>query len=337
MNYRIAGEDGIPVFSDWSVLGRANETALRVLLCLIGRRRASASAVAEAIGCREYDAQTALAFWCGTGIVIEAEEDEPEAKRPLSGEPRLGEAAADELARRIRDRELASFIDHSQQIFGHTFNTREMNVCVQLVDELGLTPAYGLLLFTYCAEGLGKKSVHYAERMAISLVGEQIDTVELLEEYIRRRERIHSRAWKIRRDFGIGDRALTKKEQECIERWVITYGYGEDVVERAREITVAHKERGLLFYADSILRRWYEAGCRSLAEVDALLEREAKERAAQPQSKGTASRAPAVRGKTKKEERPLGNFDTDEFFQRALERSYGKQSPKPDKPQDDSH
>ena len=66
-------------------------------------------------------------------------------------------------------------------------------------------------------------------------------------------------------------------------------------------------------YTHKILAAWHEAGVRTLKEAEAKLE---SERAANAQKYQKPS--------TKKQpEKPrLGNFDTDEFFNRAVQRSY---------------
>ena len=88
-----------------------------------------------------------------------------------------------------------------------------------------------------------------------------------------------------------------------LEAWC-DYGYGIDIVRRAYDITISATNTPSPAYANAILARWNSEGLRTAQEIDARLEQEATE-------KGNA-------GTT------LGNsFDTDDFFEAALKRTYG--------------
>ena len=122
----------------------------------------------------------------------------------------------------------------------------------------------------------------------------------------------------LRRMFGIGERALTRREEDTFTRWLAEYNYSPDVIGIAYDITVNTSGKASVAYADKILVKWYTAGCRSEAEVEAFIEREKQSFTSKTPLKKDEKKTPAG----------IGSFDTDEFFQRALERSYG---PKGDK------
>ena len=103
--------------------------------------------------------------------------------------------------------------------------------------------------------------------------------------------------------FGMKSRALTTKESKLLRAWM-GFGYGIDIVRLAYERTVAATNEPSVPYANAILERWNAEGLRTLGEVQEYLsEQEAKKNGA---------------GKPE-----LGNsFDTDDFFEAALRRSY---------------
>ena len=81
-------------------------------------------------------------------------------------------------------------------------------------------------------------------------------------------------------------------------------GYGIDIIREAYELTVTATNEPSVAYANAILERWNAEGLKTLEEI-----REAQEK----QKKGNA----------KAEETKLGNsFDTDDFFEAALQRSF---------------
>ena len=113
--------------------------------------------------------------------------------------------------------------------------------------------------------------------------------------------------------FGIGSRKLTPREERAFLTWTQEYGYGEEVIGAAYDVTVSATNKASVAYTDKILAHWHEAGVRTPAEAEALLCREREEKA-------KVSR-PAPRKQQKEAER-ASSFDVGDFFQRALERSY---------------
>ena len=86
-----------------------------------------------------------------------------------------------------------------------------------------------------------------------------------------------------------------------LQKWC-EFGYGIDVVQRAYESTVGATNTPSPAYANAILERWNSEGLRTAAEIDAKLAEEAVAK-----GEGTS----------------LGNsFDTEEFFEAALQRSF---------------
>ena len=75
------------------------------------------------------------------------------------------------------------------------------------------------------------------------------------------------------------------------------------MVSRAYEMTVSATNEASVPYANAILERWNSEGIRTLEDVD---------------------KAEAKRNETSKGESGNGSFDTDDFFEAALKRSYNK-------------
>jgi DnaD/phage-associated family protein len=97
-------------------------------------------------------------------------------------------------------------------------------------------------------------------------------------------------------------RALTAKEKKCIGLWFGKFGFGEDVITKAYEMTIAGTNGDpSVPYANAILQRWFDEGLRTIEDIE----------------KAAAERAEAGGSDD-------GSFDTDDFFEAALKRSYNK-------------
>ncbi len=84
----------------------------------------------------------------------------------------------------------------------------------------------------------------------------------------------------------------------------ISFGYGIDVVKLAYELTVSATNEPSVPYANAILERWNADGLRTTEEIQAALD-------AEREKKAGAGRVDSV-----------GSFDTDDFFEAALKRSF---------------
>ena len=300
---------------------KATKKDLRALLALAAEPmarvdlEAAMPLVMARSGLKQAELEASLAFWRGTGLLLLDEADEqvqpapkPEAvaaqgdaeqTKPLVvADQGLPLYSGDELSAVLERRAgLASLIDESQRVLGKIFNTSEVRVIAGMVDYLSLDDDYILLLLSHCVR-MDKKSLRYAEKMAVSLYDEGITNAKELELRLHRIEVMASAAGKIRAMFGISSRALTTREKEMIEKWLCTMCFEDDVLQKAYEITVDSTGKASIPYANKILERWYAEGYRSLSDVEGAI----------------------AEYRRKKNE---GSFDVDDFFEAALKRTYG--------------
>lgn len=196
-------------------------------------------------------------------------------------------------------RALRLLIDEAQRIWGKVFNPYETQLLVGLSDYLRLDDEYILLLLAHCKR-MEKRSLREVERYALRLVDDGVTDSAALEEFVRRAEARRTLQGRVRTIFGLGSRAFTAKESKMLDAW-IGYGYDEEIIRRAYEITVGAINEPSLPYTNSILERWHGEGLDTLTQIDARLDAE----------------------REKKGQTPLrGSFDTDDFFEAALRRSY---------------
>ena len=307
----------------------ASTEELRVLLCLLtGTDEKDTAALAAAAGCSPARAKSALRYWEEVGVLrAEAEAWVKPPKRSDEAE----EMPAAEIAKTINELELSAFIDQCQQVVGHIFNTRELNSLTALIEEMPFSQEYLLTLVGYTRKKVKNKrfSVRYLEKVAHSMLERDCLTVEALNEYLARAERFSAEEWRLRRLFGIGERKLGSREEECFLRWTGDYLYGEEIIGIAYDITVNQTGKVSLPYIDKLLASFHAAGCRTVREVEEHLDKERAEHAARATAKRTGGK-----GKTDKtfetgagENDPSAtkgsSFRPDDYLSAALRRSYG--------------
>lgn len=304
-------------------LSDATREEFAVLLALAADPSADVEDICEQIGIDHDEFMKALSFWRGSGAVsvsLSDGEKLPSNRKPKKKEPSEADAPvpkkntesekkplsaggipvyttaqiADTLE---KDPSLRQYVENCQQIMGKMFSSGESSAIIGIVQYLGVSTDYVALLCAY-AVSHGKKSVRYVEKMALSLYDEGICKYGELESHLKRMNRAEEMQPEIRKMFGLGERALTTKEKKCIEAWC-GMDMSLDLIRKAYEITVTNTGKAAIPYCNSILESWNAAGYKTAEEIDA-----------------------AAADYKKKKNSSGGSFDTDEFFEAALRRSY---------------
>ena len=299
----------------------ADAASLRVLLWLAGDLSLAAKPrqLAKLSDCSEREVARAIDLWVSKQILTEeqdgeavaamatvkdvAQKAEKKERRILQRADTLPVYTSSELAELIEKRQgMRELVDEAQQILGKMFNPSEINILVAMVDYLSIDEDCILLLLAHCKR-IGKSNLRSIEKYAYSLVDDGITEAFALEERFRQLELLHTFEGEVRTLFGMKSRALTSKEKKMLQKWC-EFGYGIDVVQRAYDITVSATNTPSPAYANAILERWNSEGLKTAAEIDAKLAEEAI-------AKGDGT--------------SLGNsFDTDDFFEAALQRSFAQ-------------
>ena len=302
----------------------ADAVQLRVLLWLASDLSLAQKPkqLAKLADCTPAEANAALEFWTLQGVLCAdgnpersaspsetAGSKESHAKTAVSAPKKLLQRADElpnytsaELAELLEKRAgMRAMVDEAQRILGKIFNPSEINILVGMYDYMGLSEEGILLLLAHC-KNIGKANLRSIEKYAYKLVDRDITTPAALEEEFRTVEALYSFEGQVRTLFGMKARALTGREDKMLRAW-ISFGYDIEVVRRAYEMTVAATNEASLPYANAILERWHAEGLKTAEDVDrSVAEQKAKKDG---------------------QEIGLGNsFDTDDFFEAALKRSF---------------
>ena len=300
-------------------LNKASKRDIAVLMTLAADPAArldlsaAVQSAAKALLLSEAEVETSLAFWRGTGVIATEEGEAPvavNATAPKESAPApkvisdrgMPVYSTEELGGVLeRQQGLADLIDACQQTFGKIFNPGEVSIIAGMVDYLGFDGEFVLLLLSHCVR-MEKKSLRYAEKMALSLHDEGVTDVQVLEERLHRIEVMASAVGQIRTMFGIGSRHFSAKENRMVENWVCGMQYPHEIIKFAYDISVdATKGEPTIPYANSILERWHNEGYKTLEDVKKAVAEYRRQK-----SDGKSS------------------FDIDDFWEAALKRTYGE-------------
>ena len=312
----------------WQELSEASVGELRVLLTLVANGRLSVEKIAETAGLSTSRVKSAIVLFedagiltkCDTPPVMRANEQtvtEHFEERITLGE--MHEVTAKECAKEIRDNSLASLLAECAALMGKAaLSTEEAKMISAIYTQLALSEDYIITLAAYVAEKKGKLTAVRLSAEAEKLVKRGIDTTEALEKYIFDVENETGAMQEFKRICGIYNRNFSKTETELINRWYYEFGFGEQIIGEAYDITVMHSEKFSFKYMDKILTRWHEADCKTVEDCRRVSESEKPEKKPTEEKK-TPPRMP----RTPKTSPRYGNFDVDDAFKKALMRSYG--------------
>ncbi len=275
-------------------LSRASADELRVLIAMASGCADSAR-LAKMSGSSEEAVLAAVRFWAEAGMIsadgIAAPERRETSRPSYSGE---------EMERICGEGDMRELIEVCSVVLGKTFTPAETESILYLHDGLRLDFEYIVKLCKHCHD-IGKPALRYIEKVGISLYDSGVVTVGALDAYIERERRKQDMEYRIRSLFGLGERALTPKEREYLEKWTIEWNLPFELIELAYNDMMAAISQPKFSYENGILKKWVEAGCRTKEDVAAYAEKHKK--------------AP----KSEKKEREIG-FDLDEFFEAATRR-----------------
>ena len=197
--------------------------------------------------------------------------------------------------------------EHFRKLFGRELSSSELFAFLDWMEDYSFPPEVIRLLVEDCISR-DKKDMPYLKQVAKNWFDAGIDSVEKAEQYNLRHKEKWQRYGKVLNYLRIG-RQPTSAEEDMLQKWFYTLGYGEDIVLKACELT-AKTLKPSFNYIDKILCEWHEKGFTTLQEIDAYLVKAPKE-----EKKGSRAAKPT-----------FNNFTNRKYDAKSLEESWLKKS-----------
>ncbi len=301
MNIKTPG-DGL-ILLPREVLSRlkgASAAELKVLLYLYAWKQADAKEMASQLGISPAEAEAAVAFWRGAGIVEPDEDAGPKKPVPASTSLFRNYDTETIVAYQKQHDTFRVCCDLVGEKLGKQLTKNDYSSLLYLCDYVGLPPEMVSGVAEYCVSR-GKRSMQYLMKAALAMYEQDgVDSYEKFERHMAHLEQVDAGVERVRRLCGFGDRELTAKEDTILKRWFGEWGLQDDLVRLAFEKTVDTLGKVSLSYMNAMLKRWYESGLTTPAEV--------AEKDKKPSSVGGESAA--------------GYGDGDAFFEAALKAGF---------------
>ena len=233
---------------------------------------------------RDGELEDAAMFWFQRGIVRmdegtlvptddSAQErlpevTEPEPEKAPAGVSSLRKVAvnngsaiytAGDIAQRIKTDGAIEFLFREvQQLYGRPLKNPESRVVIQLTDFYGLPAEVAIMLMKYCFR-IGKTTQNYILTTAQDWVNENIRTVEEADQHLQKLEKRYSIEEHLRQAMDMKT-TFSPNQLNYIKTWTEEWGFGEEMIILAYQITLDNKGSLNFNYTNKILENWKKAG-----------------------------------------------------------------------------
>ncbi|MDR0739169.1 MAG: DnaD domain protein [Oscillospiraceae bacterium] len=256
----------------------AGSAHLKVLLWLLrhANKNFTDQDIATSLSMCKSDVTDAINYWSKARVLLPFETNEAKvAKEPESKKyktrrkfsPQTQILSPEFLAKRIQeDGKIDFLMQEAESIIGRTLSNIDSSILISIHDNDGLPVDVIVMLLRY-AVSVGKQSMKYIEKLAISWAEEEIDTPQKADEKIRQLNETN-RAWNIlRRIIGVDKRSPTPREKEASSKWINSWHVREELIEEAYNRCVDAKGKYILGYMDTIIKSWQNKNIKTLKEA----------------------------------------------------------------------
>ncbi len=214
---------------------------------------------------------------------------------------------AEELADRLESKpDFSGYLKDLSSLIGKPLTVAETNKAIGMIEYLSVETEYVLLVAAHVAKR-GKISMHSIEKKTYEIYDNGATSYSALVEELAALEKAQDFEGVVRRVFGVGGRVLTKKEQDFIRTWAVDWNVGEELLREAYEVTANNTGEVSFPYTNAVLDNWHAHGVTTAEEAKKFQTDNSGSRRGKKGAKGSDA---------------VSSFDTDDFFEAALKRSY---------------
>lgn len=283
------------VADDCLKLARDND--LKVLLYLLRNAGAEfdVKEIAEYLSITEEQVEESASFWKQRGIIDFNESGElvpSKAKMSSNVKKTTNKASSDsvldsvrkieldrtpdftpkEIASTVRGNEKADYLfRHCEMLYGRPLKHNEQRTLMIILEDACLPVEVAMVLIDYCFS-VNKATPAYMRAVALDWVDTGIITIDKAEEKAAELKNLDNAIIRFKKMFEVTS-AFSKQQKECIDKWVNVFGFSDEMVNEAYQITLNATGKLAFQYMNKILEGWHANG---ITTVEQLNEQEKK-------------------------------------------------------------
>lgn len=173
-----------------------------------------------------------------------------------------------EIARTVRGNEKADYLfRHCEILYGRPLKHNEQRTLMIILEDACLPVEAALILVDYCFSA-DKATPAYMRTMAAEWAESEITTIEKAERRVEELKRLDGAVGRFKKMFEISS-AFSKQQKEFIGKWVNVYGFSDEMIGEAYQITLNGAGKLSFPYMNKILENWYGKGIKTREQIDA--------------------------------------------------------------------
>ncbi|MGN1339041.1 MAG: DnaD domain protein [Oscillospiraceae bacterium] len=273
----------------------ADGNSLKLLLFLLrhGGESFTEQQLRESLGIkRDGELEDAAMFWFQRGIIRmdegeliptgdsiqevlpgvaepESTEQKPSSLRRVADNSGAAIYTAMDIAQRIKTDSAVEFLfKELEQLYGRNLKNPESRMALQVTDYYGIPAEVAVMLYKFCFR-IGKTTPGYIESVAKDWVNENIRTVEEADAHLSKLEKRFGVEENLRRVMDLKTK-FSPTQLNYIKCWTEDWGFGEEMIILAHEMTLDRTGNMSFSYTNKILENWKNSGIysREAAEKD---------------------------------------------------------------------
>ena len=154
----------------------------------------------------------------------------------------------------------------AQQYLGRPLGNTDIQTLIFIYDKLNFNPELIEHLIVYCVTN-NKTAMNYIEKVALDWASKGVDSVDSAKLLVNNYSKEYIT---ILKSLGINGRAANGEESKFIKKWLKEWKFDVEIVLKACDKTMMTAAKPSFHYVDSILDSWYNAGAKTLQDIEAL-------------------------------------------------------------------
>lgn len=171
-----------------------------------------------------------------------------------------------EIAKTIRNNDKADYLfKHCEILYGRPLNHNEQRTLMIILEDACLPVESALMLVDYCFS-INKATPAYMRAMALEWSESEINTIDKAERRVEELKKSDSAIGRFKSMFEINS-AFSKQQREMIGKWVNIYGFDDEMINEAYQITLNGAGRLSFPYMNKILEGWHSKGYKNVGQI----------------------------------------------------------------------
>lgn len=226
--------------------------------------------LASSLNLLESDIMNALNYWSDLGVIklssIDSMNNFSVEFLDLNEDNYVNNNKDVNLLDALENKGINDMLKDIEKILGRTLSTKEMEMYLGWQKEFSFPSELILLLVEYCASR-GKSDYRYIEKVALTWHDMNIKTMSQAQNYIKQTEDKWVKIRKILSYLGIKNTDLMKPQEEMLNKWIVTYNFDLEMIQKACDICANRLNRADFKYIDGILTNWFNNNIKTLEDV----------------------------------------------------------------------